>query len=73
MKSTPEPIVETRAIETRGGTLVIEMTQSFVDRVRSHFNVNPGAPLADDHLKMYVWGAVNSAVTKAAAGQPAQQ
>ncbi len=73
MKSTPEPIIETRTIETRAGALVIEMTQSFVDRVRSHFNVGPEVPLADDHLKMYVWGAVNSAVTKASVCQSAQQ
>jgi len=65
MKSIAEPIIETRSIATRDGTLVIEMTQSFIDRVRSQFDLDADAVLTDDHLKLYVWGAVNNAVVKA--------
>lgn len=70
MKSTAEPVIETRSIATRDGTLVIEMTQTFIDRVKRQFNLDRAAVLTDDHLKLYLWGAVNNAVNKAAVGLP---
>lgn len=68
MKSTPEPIIETRSIETRDGTLVIEMTQAFMDRVRLHFGLGASVVVTDAHLREYVWNAVDNAVKKAEAG-----
>lgn len=65
MKSAPGPIVETRSIETRGGSLVIEMTQAFIDRIKSQFDLGLSEPVTDDHLKTYLWGAVSNAVEKA--------
>lgn len=61
----PEPIIETRSIETRDGTLVIEMTQAFMDRVRLHFGLGASLPVTDDHLRTYVLRAVDGAVRKA--------
>lgn len=65
MKSAAEPIVETRNIATRDGVMTIEMTQSFIDRVRSQFDIDTATSPSDEHLKMYVWGAVNNAINKA--------
>ena len=59
-------IVETRRIVARdGNTLEIEMSQKFIDHLRAHFGLFGDQPLEDDHIRMYVWGAVNTAVTKA--------
>lgn len=58
-------IVETRKISTPEGILEVEMTQEFIDRARQHFGLFGDQQLENDHVRMYVWGAVNTAVTKA--------
>lgn len=60
-----QKIVETRRISTPEGILEVEMTQEFIDRVRQHFGLFGNQSLENDHVRMYVWGAVNTAVTKA--------
>lgn len=60
-----QKIVETRKISTPEGTLEIEMTQGFIDRVKQHFGLFGNQPLEDDHVRRYVWRAVDSAVSKA--------
>jgi hypothetical protein len=66
---TKEPIVETRKIKLpQGDFLTIEMTQSFIDRIKQHFGLLETQVLEDDHVRMYVWGAFNTAVTKSEQG-----
>ena len=49
----------------RGGTLEIQMTQSFVDRVKYQFGLQESDALTDDHIRMFIWGALNFAIDKA--------
>jgi hypothetical protein len=59
-------IVESRDIELpTGATLNVAMTQEFIDRARLHFGLSSEEKLDDDHVRMYVWGAVNTAVDRA--------
>lgn len=61
-------IVEVRKFKISDDqVLEIEMTQLFIDRVRQHFGLFGDQPLEDDQVRMYVLGAVNTAVTKAEA------
>lgn len=57
---------ETRLIPLpKGGTLELEVRPGFYDRVRVHFGLSPDAPVDDDHLRMFVFGAFKTAVDKA--------
>lgn len=57
---------ETRLIKLpKGGTLELEIKPGFYDRVRLHFNLATDAPVDDDHLRMFVFGALKGAVDKA--------
>ena len=57
---------ETRLIPLpKGGTLELEVRPGFYDRVRVHFGMPAGAPVDDDHLRMFVFGAFKTAVDKA--------
>jgi len=62
----PKKVVETRnIILPQGGVLEVQMTQEFIDKLRQHFGLFGDQPLDDDHVRMYVWGATNTAVNKA--------
>lgn len=62
-------IVETRRISVQGDQfLEVQMTQQFIDRVKQHFGLFGNQPLDDDQIRMYVWGAFNTAVTNAEQG-----
>lgn len=58
-------IVETRKISTPEGILEVEMTQEFIDRVKQHYGIFGNQPLEDEHVRRYVWKAVDTAVSKA--------
>ena len=59
-------IVETRNIPTKDGqTLEVQMTQKFIDHLRQHFGLFGDQRLEDDHVRVYVLGAVSTAVQKA--------
>lgn len=59
-------IVETRKIPVQDDqVLEVQMTQVFITKLRRHFGLLETQPLEDDHVRMYVWGAVNTAVGKA--------
>ena len=61
-----QQIVETRNIPTKDGQILeVQMTQKFIDRVRQHFGLLSSQPLDDDQVRMYVWGAFNTAVSRA--------
>jgi uncharacterized protein (DUF2267 family) len=44
--------------------LDVEMTDEFLVRVRKQFNLDANAEVSDDHVRMFVWGAVDNAVKK---------
>lgn len=57
---------ETRLIPLpKGGTLELTVMPGFYDRVRGHFGLASDAPVDDDHLRMFVFGAFKTAVDKA--------
>ncbi len=61
-----EPTKETRLIPLpKGGTLEFIVMPGFYERVRVHFNLAPGVPVDDDHLRMFVFGTFKNAVDKA--------
>lgn len=49
----------------QGGTLEVEMTPEFLSRVRAHFNLPAMNTVADDHIRMFIWGAFKNAIDKA--------
>lgn len=56
---------ETRMIALpRGGVLEVQVTDEFMVRVSEHFSVQRDE-VTDEHVKMFVWGAFNTAVDKA--------
>ena len=57
---------ETRLISLpQGGTLEVSMTDQFKIAVRNHFSLEPDVCLDDDHIRMYIFGAVKTAIDKA--------
>jgi len=57
---------ETRIIVLpKGGSLELTLSPGFYDRVRLHFGLASDAPVDDDHLRMFVFGAFKGAVDKA--------
>ena len=59
-------IIETRVIKLpKGGELEVGMTQGLMDRIRYQFGLTSSQAIDDDHVRMFVWGSVNSAVDKA--------
>lgn len=58
-------VVETRNITLpQGGTLEVKLSQSFIDRVKQHFGIFGDQLVDDDHVRMYLFGAFDSAITK---------
>lgn len=59
-------IVETRRITLKDNQILeVQMSQPFIDKLRQHFGLFGEQQLEDEHVKMYVWGAVSTAVEKA--------
>jgi hypothetical protein len=57
----PSPLSMTRTIALpKGGSLEVSMTPEFLNRVRKQFALSSDADVHDDHVRMFVWGAVNS-------------
>lgn len=49
----------------KGGTMEVRMSEQLLDRVRRQFDISANVPVDDDHIRMFVHGAVLSAVLKA--------
>lgn len=49
----------------QGGTLHITMTDHFKIAVRNQFGLMPNDPIEDDHIRMFLFGAVKNALDKA--------
>jgi hypothetical protein len=59
-------VAEKRCITLpQGGTLEVEMTSEFIAELRKHYQLSSDQAVDDDHVRMYVWGALNNAVDKA--------
>jgi hypothetical protein len=57
--------METRSIKLPvGGTLEVEMSEAFIDRIKKQFGLMDDERVTDDMVRMFVWGAVNTAVNK---------
>lgn len=53
---------ETRSISLpSGGVLEVRMSPQFLSIVRKHFGIEE---VTDDHIRMFLWGAVDGAITK---------
>lgn len=62
--------IETRQVTLpRGGILEIQMTQSMINRIKQSFGLSHEQSIDDDHIRMFLWGAVNDAVNKAECGE----
>ncbi len=46
-------------------TLEIVMTDEFLNKIRERFDLSKNASVDDDQIRMFIWGACNSAITKA--------
>lgn len=61
-------MIETRAVKLpKGGLLELEIMPGFYDRIRSRFGLANNEPVTDDHIRMFIFGAVKCAVDKAEA------
>ena len=61
-----KPTKEIRSLTLpKGGTLELEIMPGFYDRVRLHFSLASDVPVADEYLRMFVFGTVKTAIDKA--------
>jgi hypothetical protein len=64
---------ETRNIKLHDGNILnISMTDEFVSRVRAQFGLSESTNVEDDHVRMFLFGSVKSALDKAEA-QPSHE
>jgi len=66
---TQESMIKKNIPLPKGGSLEVDVTQKFLDVVRSHFEVPNEQQVSDDHIRMYIWGALKNAVDKAERGE----
>lgn len=60
---------ETRQVKLPNGmVLEMEIMPGFYEKVRERFNLDDGATVDDDHLRMFVYGACKHAIDAAEAG-----
>jgi hypothetical protein len=70
MQNVINDVAEVRTIGLpNGGSLEVQLTDAIFDRIRNRFNLLPNAPVEDDHVRMYVYDVVNTAITKAERGE----
>ena len=59
-------VSETRYIELpQGGTFEVAMTGQFMKILRDHFHLEPIEHISDEYIRMYIFGAVKTALDKA--------
>lgn len=58
-------VVDTRHLIIGDDVLDVVMSQAVIDKIRQHFGLLDSQPVEDDHVRMYVLGAVQTAVVKA--------
>lgn len=59
-------IVETRSVPLpKGETLLLDITESFYPTLRKKFNLSEEEHVSDEHIRMFVFGTLKSAIDKA--------
>ena len=48
-----------------GGTLEVDLTDKFLEVVKTHFELASVKEVHDEHIRMYIWGAFKNAIDKA--------
>jgi hypothetical protein len=57
--------IDVRNVELpRGGTMEVQLTQDMIGRISCQFNV-PESSITDEHVRMFLWGAIKNAIEKA--------
>ena len=49
----------------KGGNLEVDLNDEFLEVVRKHFSLSSLGEVADDHVRMYIWGSFKNAIDKA--------
>lgn len=61
-----EDPAEVRKIQLpKGGVLEVQLSKEFIERVKLHFGLDKHAPVDDDHVRMFIFGAFKTAIDKA--------
>lgn len=47
-----------------GGVLEVQMSEALEAIIRGHFDLQKDQSVNDDHVRMFIWAAVNNAVEK---------
>lgn len=59
-------MIESRQISLPNGNILhVKLNPGFLDKVRQQFNIEAADPVSDDHIRMFFFGAVKSAMEKA--------
>ena len=48
-----------------GGILEVEASERFYDAIRFEYKLDKSEEVTDDHIRLFVYGTMNNAVTKA--------
>ncbi len=49
----------------QGGNLEVQVTKEFIDTVQAHFSLDSPDNVSEDHIRMFIYGSIRSAVEKA--------
>ena len=57
--------MEQRNIELPNGKILeVEFKKGFLDKVREAFDLKTDQPVSDEHIRMFFYGSLNTAVNK---------
>tara|TARA_Y100000593_G_scaffold94560_1_gene194287 strand:+ start:3262 stop:3450 length:189 start_codon:yes stop_codon:yes gene_type:complete len=48
-----------------GTNLEVQVTPEFISKIQDHFNIDSPENVSEDHIRMFIYGSVKSAVEKA--------
>lgn len=54
----------------KGSILEVEVKDGFYDKIVQHFGLNDKSEVCDDHIRMFIFGAVSTAVDQAEKESP---
>jgi hypothetical protein len=58
-------LIETRYVKlSQGNVLEVQLTQRLLDAIKMQFGINDDH-VSDDHVRMFMWGSIKSALDKA--------
>tara|TARA_B100000700_G_C15055966_1_gene862835 strand:+ start:1677 stop:1868 length:192 start_codon:yes stop_codon:yes gene_type:complete len=57
--------MEQRNIELPNGKILeVEFKKGFLDKIREAFDLKTDQPVSDDHIRMFFYGSLNTAINK---------